>query len=233
MFHGLTVAGVWRVYLNDAKNDVWIRECVFPGLRGGYFVEAGAGNGFSDSSCYILERQFGWRGLCVEPNDSLFAELTKSRPRSVHENVCLTATPRTVRYIAGEQGSLHPHRSGIRENLLKYKHEGDQVVVQGREIAKMGTPLADLLRKHGAPSMIDYAAFDLEGSELEVLSSFPFGEYHFRALSMECDGSMWRPVTEILEPAGYREVPNPFNLDCPWERYWLHAATQPPSGTDL
>lgn len=206
---------------------MWIRECIFPGLHGGYFVEAGAGDGFWDSSCYILEREFGWRGLCVEPNDRLFAELTQSRPRSIHENVCLTATSRTVRFVAAGDGP-HPHLSGIRENLLRFKQRGGQLVAEGREISKKGTPLADLLRRHGAPSMIDYAALDIEGSELEVLSSFPFGEYHFRALSMECDGSMWRSVTEILEPAGYREVSNPFNLDCPWERYWLHAKTQAP-----
>jgi Methyltransferase FkbM domain len=231
VFHGLKVAGAWRLYLSDARNDVWIRESVFPGLRDGYFVEAGAGNGFNDSSCYILEREFGWRGLCVEPNDSLFAELAVRRPGSIHENVCLTATSRTVRYVAGGGGNLHPYLSGIRENLLQFKNGGNQVVTEGREISKTGTPLADLLRKHGAPSMIDYAALDLEGSELEVLSSFPFGEYHFRALSMECDGSIWRSMTEILEPAGYREVSNPFNLNCPWERYWLHAGTQAPSRT--
>ena len=210
MFHGLKVAGAWRVYLNDAKNDVWIRKCIFPGRRDGYFVEAGAGNGLRDSSCYILEREFGWRGLCVEPNDSLFAELTKSRPRSIHENVCLTATSCTVRYVAGEPGGLHPHLSGIRENLLRFKQGGGQVVTEGREIASTGTPLADLWRKHGAPSMIDYAALDVEGSELEVLSSFPFEEYNFRALSMECDGSMWDSVTEILEagriPRGFQSV---------------------------
>jgi hypothetical protein len=108
MFQGLTVAGAQRLYLNDASNDVWIRECVFPGLRDGYFVEAGAGNGLSGSSCYILEREFGWLGLCVEPNDILFAKLAKHRPRSVHENVCLTATSRMVRFIAGHPGSLDP-----------------------------------------------------------------------------------------------------------------------------
>lgn len=225
MFRGHRVAGAWRLYLNEARNDLWIRECIFPGLHDGYFVEAGAGDGFRGSSCYILEREFGWRGLCVEPHDSLFAELTKSRPRSIHENVCLTATSRMVRYVAGGQGGPHPHLSGIRENLIKFKQGGSQVVAEGRELSKTGMPLADLLRKHRAPSMIHYAALDLEGSELEVLSSFPFGEYRFGALSVECDGSMWRSVTEILESAGYREVSNPFNLDCPWERYWLHAGT--------
>lgn len=232
MFRSMEVAGAQRLYLNDAKNDLWIRECVFPGLREGYFIEAGAGDGLNDSSCYILEREFAWRGICVEPNDLLFAQLGKHRPCSIHENVCLTDTSRLVRFIAGEQGS-HPHLSGIRENLLRYKQGGDHVVAQGREIAKMGMPLADLLRKHGAPSTIEFAAFDLEGSELEVLCSFPFREYHFRAISMECDGSMWHAMTPVLESAGYREVLNPFNSDCPWERYWLHAGTEVPSRSEL
>ena len=231
MFRGLNVGGAQRIYLNDARNDLWIRECIFPGLREGYFIEAGSGDGMSDSSCYILEREFGWRGLCVEPNDTLFAQLKKSRPRSIHENVCLAATSRPVRFIAGERAS-HPYLSGIRENLLEYKQGGGQVVSQGREVAKVGMPLADLLRKHALPSVIDYAALDLEGSELEVLSSFPFGEYRFHAISTECDGSMWHGLTQVLQRAGYHEVVNPFNQDCPWERYWLDAGTRAASRID-
>jgi hypothetical protein len=34
---------------------------------GGYFVEAGAHDGFTQSNTYLLERRHGWRGLLVEP----------------------------------------------------------------------------------------------------------------------------------------------------------------------
>ena len=35
-------------YYNETLNDRWIVEQVFPGLRGGYFVEIGAANGKAD-----------------------------------------------------------------------------------------------------------------------------------------------------------------------------------------
>jgi len=223
MFQTVEVAGRRVMYLNSAKNDVWIRECVFPGKRGGYYVEAGAANGLVGSSCYLLERHFGWTGLCVEPNDALFAQLVKCRPHSIHENVCLTGVPREVRFITGT-GPVHPFLSGDRDNLLKYKCQGQSVVEGGHEATKSGVPLAELLRKHNAPSMMEYAALDLEGSELEVLETFPFGTYTFGAITLECDSAIWDPVTRVLSAASYREVRNPFNTECAWERYWLHAS---------
>ena|SRR5581483_7821177 len=111
--------------------------------------------------------------------------------------------------------------SGIRESLL-IKFGGPAVVASGRLVQKQALPLAEILDKHRAPNIIDYAAFDIEGSELEVLRVFPFSRYSFRALSLECDGAIHDPITRLLTGAGYREVRNPFNRTQPWERYWLH-----------
>jgi len=36
-------------------------------LRGGFFVEVGAHNGFFCSNTYRLEQDWGWQGICVEP----------------------------------------------------------------------------------------------------------------------------------------------------------------------
>ncbi len=54
-------------YYNEPKNDRWIVECVFPGKQNGYFLEAGAANGIWGSSCYVLEQELNWTGICVEP----------------------------------------------------------------------------------------------------------------------------------------------------------------------
>jgi hypothetical protein len=55
-----------RQYYNETNNDRWIAEYIFPGKRDGYFLEAGAANGKAASSCYVLEQEFGWTGICVE-----------------------------------------------------------------------------------------------------------------------------------------------------------------------
>jgi hypothetical protein len=210
-------------YESETANDRWVAECIFPGRRNGYFLEAGAANGRNGSSCYVLEHQLGWTGICVEPHDHFFRQLVRSRPNSIHENVCLAGKAATVAFVEGIGDSSRPYYSGIRENLLM-KTGGREVVESGRSIPKQAVPLAEILDKHGAPEVIDYGAFDIEGSELEVLEEFPFSRYRFRALSVECDGP-GDGIAQLLTRAGYRQVQNPFNRNRPWERYWLFRDT--------
>jgi hypothetical protein len=212
-------------YENETANDRWIAEYIFPGKRNGYFLEAGAANGQGGSSCYVLERQLGWTGICVEPHDDFFRELVHNRPNSIHENVCLAGKAGMVSFVQGAGEPSRPdYCSGIRENLLT-KTGGSDIVESGKTVQKAAFPLAEVLDKHGAPAVIDYGAFDIEGSELEVLEPFPFSRYTFRAMSLECDASVDR-LSRLLTDAGYREVRNPFNRTRPWERYWLHRDTE-------
>src|SRR5450631_3924574 len=66
-------------YRHDLGNDRWIVECVYPGLRGGYFLEAGATNGVNGSATYELESALDWSGLCVEPIPWQFEQVKKFR----------------------------------------------------------------------------------------------------------------------------------------------------------
>lgn len=210
------------VYYNETKNDRWIVEEIFPDKKNGYFLEIGAANGREASSCYVLEKERGWRGICVEPNDLFFEQLVQNRPHSICEKVCLAKQSGKVIYIEGSAKTVSPYLGGIKTNLETIKYQGKEVVKKGKEVEKDAITLEALLKKHQAPKIIDYAAFDIEGSELEVLEVFPFDEYTFLALTLECDGSIWKTITKLLHSQGYKEVKNPFNTDKPWERYWLH-----------
>lgn len=208
-------------YLNETLNDRWIIEHLFPGRRGGYFIEAGAAGGIGASCTYLLERELGWTGLLVEPNGDFFAQLVVNRPNSSCENVCLASEPGLVRYVEAAGDTVDAYLGGIAENLQRYKSGGAKVVERGRMVEKQAVPLATLLDRHGAPRVIDYLALDIEGSELDVLRSFPFDRYTIQAISLECDGLIWDGITHLLRQRGYREVRNPFNVDKPWERYFV------------
>lgn len=209
-------------YYNETNNDRWIIEYVFPTKQQGYFLEVGAANGKEVSSCYILEKKFGWTGICVEPNDYFFEQLIGNRPNSICEKTCLSNKIGKVIYIEGSEDSVSPYLSGIKFNLEQVKFQGKEVIQKGKEVEKEATTLEALLKKYNAPKVIDYAAFDIEGSELDVLEVFPFNEYTFLALSLECDSSIRSPITQLLSANRYRQVKNPFNRDKPWEMYWLH-----------
>lgn len=219
----MLVNGQPKLYTNECANDLWIRELVFPGKRGGYFVEAGAANGVSSSSCFFLERHMEWRGLCIEPHDEFFADLVHFRPNSVHENVCLASEAGWVEFAQpSARDGVSPFRSGVRRVLEESKWEGAEVVAKAALVRKPAAALADLLRKHHAPWVIDYGAFDIEGSEYEALRAFPFGEYRFLALSFELDPRAEVLLAKLLGSNGYRKTSNPLNRNCPWEHYWLH-----------
>jgi FkbM family methyltransferase len=209
-------------YHNETFNDRWIAEYVFPGKRSGYFIEAGATNGISGSSCYVLETDLDWRGLCIEPNPAFFTHLVENRPHSICENICLSDQAETVTFMFAEGDPLiAPYISGVKSNLEQYKWEGDKVIANAIPVEMSAVPLVELLRKHNAPPVIDFATFDIEGSEFKVLEGFPFDEYCFLTLTVEADEWVWEKLLAILTPHGYREVKNPFNPHI-WEKYCVH-----------
>ena len=48
--------------------------------RDGYFIELGASDGITLSNTYLLEKEFGWKGICAEPVPVKYEALCKNRP---------------------------------------------------------------------------------------------------------------------------------------------------------
>ena len=59
--------------------DLFVIE-VLQGQDRRVFLDSGASNGVRGSNTWLLEKAFGWTGLCVEPNEGMFKELVRNRP---------------------------------------------------------------------------------------------------------------------------------------------------------
>ncbi len=168
--------------------DRWVMKEVFPGRRGGYFVDLGAYDGYISSNTYILERRFGWDGLCIEAHPHLFATLQRRR-RCRCVQACVAAGEGTADFLASASawgGIVECYPQGRREQLLRYLPV--KRVLQGdryRTVTVPTRPLASILRDAGAPRVIDYLSLDTEGSEYEILRTFPFDEYCFLSMTVE------------------------------------------------
>jgi hypothetical protein len=66
-------------YYGQFETDKLI-EMYCPGLCG-FCVEVGAGDGVRGSNTAHFERNKGWRALCIEPNNELFADVQGNRGR--------------------------------------------------------------------------------------------------------------------------------------------------------
>lgn len=178
------------------------------GMRNGFFVDSGASDGVSGSNTYRLEREFGWRGICVEPNDELFARLKGNRAATC-VNCCLYESEGEVDFLeaAGVYGGIVGEYDPSLLRFVKEQFRAElPVAADGsvRPVRKPARRIGDVLGEHQAPSTIDYWSLDTEGSELAVLRGFPFEEYRVRAITVEHNRSPLRGrIRAYLESRGY------------------------------
>ena len=172
--------------------DLWLLNHVYPGLHNGFFVDLGSADGEADSNTKLLETH-GWSGICVDP----FPSNMESRTCRMFKEVVDGEAGRMVKFQ--QPGSF----SG---GILDYA--GWWVDAKARETAVVltTTTLADILKRAGAPSFINYMSVDIEGAEYEALRTFPLDEYRIGALTVEHNDVQDRrkAIRHLLESHGYR-----------------------------
>lgn len=72
-------------------------------LRGTY-IECGAGDGISESSCYFFEKYMGWRAINIECSPPLYERLCANRPTSINLQIALSDAPGSVTF----KHAIHP-----------------------------------------------------------------------------------------------------------------------------
>lgn len=199
-------------YGHHVRNDRWVAELVFPGLRGGYFVEAGACGGAEGSASFVLERHLGWDGICVEPHDRYFEILQRRRSCRTDHRCLSDRTGDVVEFLSYEED---PARSGIR-SLNKNDDWAAQRHATSTVSTKETVTLDDLLEQHGAPMTVHYLCLDVEGAERTILEPFDFGGRR-RILAISVEGAR---CDTLLTTRGYLRARNPFQ-DREIDRYYV------------
>jgi FkbM family methyltransferase len=156
----------------------------------GYFVEAGANDGYQQSNTYYLERLRGWRGVLVEPVAELAEECRRNRSRS-HVFCCALVsgdfTSPTIEIDAAGLTSSVVGSFGSDERRLEKLRAG--LVAQGlRESKRSTTPartLTSILVEACAPANFDLLSLDVEGFEPEVLRGLDLSRFAPRFICVE------------------------------------------------
>lgn len=167
----------------------------------GFFVEFGAADGVSLSNSYLLEKEFGWKGILCEPSRSWHDELKKNRSCAVDTRCVYSRTGEKINFSENYIGEL----SGITE-FTGDDHRGliDRTT-SSYEVETIS--LIDLLKHYNAPQHIDFMSVDTEGSEFEILNAFDFSQYSIGAIAVEHNYTSTRQkVMELLLSKGYRQV---------------------------
>lgn len=166
---------------------------------GGFFVEFGATDGIKLSNTYLLESEFGWRGILAEPAKAWHPELRKNRPNAAIETRCVWKDSGST-LTFNETKTLH--LSTVDSFSNSDMHEASRQTGKRYDVETIS--LNDLLEKHQAPDFIDYLSIDTEGSEHEILKELNFDKYSFQVITVEHNYTPQRDlIFELLTKHGY------------------------------
>lgn len=179
------------------------------GKSSGVFLEFGAYNGIDLSNTYMLERNFNWTGLLVEPIPENFQLIQENR---TCQALSAAVSPRTMDEITMFQAAA-PDLSKV---IDKSGKEID-FWSRGQKRKTLGYSLNDLMEKFLKMSVIDFLSVDTEGGELEILEALDFSKFSFMSICVEHNYSEQRyALRSLLEENGYLLVFQEFSGNDFW-----------------
>ena len=169
----------------------------FKNAKGLYFVDVGANDGITLSNTYLLEKDFEWKGVCIEPDPEVYKKLVENRTCHTVNKPVYNASDVEVQFQIRQDSML----SGISEYLKRHTTQPNKELT----LIKTKT-LTDILDEAKAPRHIQYLSLDTEGSEYEILKGLDFSKYSFEIIDVEHNyvEPTRSDIRNILEKNGYK-----------------------------
>lgn len=181
----------------------------------GYFVEFGGLDGIDTSNTYLLEKEYGWNGIIVEPLPRFKDDLLKNRSCTVDVRCVYSVSNSLV--TLGEVESFPAVSTLLEckdyESIWKEKRQNPF------EHDVLTVSLDDLLDQHNAPETVDYLSIDTEGSEFIILEAYSF-KRNFNLMTVEYANQSERTkISKLLESKDYVKV---HQKQSSWEDWYAY-----------
>ncbi len=185
----------------DRKLETWLPQ------RSGWFVEAGANNGYKQSNTYYFEKMRGWRGVLIEPVPWLAEEcrLNRRASRVFAEALVPFGHPPVVELDYSDLTSNVKGAFGSEERRRMHQQHGltVQPEARARRLEVPARPLQAILAEAAIPADFDLLSLDVEGYEPAVLDGLDLARFRPRFVLIE----VWsRPEIERRLRPFYEEV---------------------------
>ncbi len=155
----------------------------------GFYVEAGANDGLTQSNTALLEKEHEWKGLLIEPSLKAFELCKTNRSESNIFVNCALVSSEDVKSVEGDF-----------DGILMASVNGER---NGRQELKVKVPaytLSNLVKKYNIKS-IDFMSLDVEGYELEVLKGIDLSsDWSPKVFLIEVYTDECEELISLLEP---------------------------------
>lgn len=162
----------------------------------GIYLDVGCSHPVTDSNTYLLYT-YGWRGLCIDARDKSEA-FFQHRPRDVFAHAAV-----------GFSGNvfLHTHLQNTGMSKVSAAETLQDQDFASNSASVSGATLDSLIDEHLPGVRVDLISIDVEGSEMEVLTSCDWERHQPSIVIMECHEFTFSgpspPTVNYLADRGY------------------------------
>jgi hypothetical protein len=213
--NGKANSGFW----SQAGQDKIVDE-LLQGATGLFFVESGGYDGEEHSNSLFFEHKRGWRGMVIEPNPHLYAQILGKHRHCMTVNAAISPHDHFAQLpfvLAGPLGGLastlsEKHQQRLRSEISAKKSWMDGDLGSGKTIMVPSYPLEWLLEAANQKSfVVDYWSLDTEGSEPQILRATNFSRIRVGVMSIEHNGEedKQRGIRDAMVSTGlvlYRDI---------------------------
>ena len=176
----------------------------FWGQMDGIVLELGAVDGVISSQSVELEHLLGWHRILIDANPDRTAKMSSTSPKALAFNSAICKRRRTVHFVISHWGDVSGIIEFMSPTFIKQMHpyllrvnesEWTKQFKNVREVPCV--PLQHILN-YANISKINFFLLDVEGGEMEVLSSIHYESVVFDVIVVETECEK-----KILRPTGY------------------------------
>jgi len=173
----------------------------------GFFIEAGANDGYTQSNTFFLEKKRKWSGILVEGIPELFEKAKKQRKKSVVYNCALVSRE----FLEPTVTMHYAHLMSVVDNSLKSVEEQNKHIAAGVDVQNLeksysvevpARTLESILNELPNLPSIDFFSLDVEGYELNVLQGLNLSKYRPRYILVEA--RFFNEVDSFLKQHNYK-----------------------------
>jgi FkbM family methyltransferase len=192
-------------YYSQNGQDKFLLK-LFKNKKEGFFLDVGAYDGRYYSNTWLFEKDMDWKGICIEPNPSVFEKLKGNR-KCITINCCVSKSAGFFNFLLVEgygemlSGLINTFDKNHLERIGKIirEHGGSKKVIRVQAF-----PIHTILEQNCIQT-IDYCNVDVEGGEMDVLESIDFSKVEIKVFTIENNYGK-NDVRNYLAQRGYKLI---------------------------